>query len=93
MRPLMILIVAEAALLAFGAAALVPAYAATPADDGVTVLTAPATPAAPAQPQQPTLMSVTVGDGDTTTALAGSTIVIQEDPKTGDYHTSVAPGQ
>ena len=93
MSPLKILIIAEAALLAVGAATFVPAYAATPADDGVTVMTTPSAPAAPAQPQQPALMTVTVGDGDTTTALAGSTIVIQEDPKTGDYHTSVAPGQ
>lgn len=90
MRPLAILITAQAALFVLGAA-IVPSYAASPPDDGVTIVQS--APAAPAAPAAPTTMTVMVGDGDTITAVAGSMIVVQMDPKTGDYHSSVAAAQ
>ena len=89
MSPLKILIIAEAALLAFGVATLVPAYAATPADDGVTVLTAPAAPAAPAQPATAPMEQIRLSDGDSITAPAGTAITTAMDPKTGDFTTVI----
>jgi hypothetical protein len=92
MRPLTILAIAQIPLYAFGAmiAISATANAATPNSDGITVEQSTPAPAAPAAP--PT-QSVEVGDGDTVTAIAGSTFMVQMDPKTGDYHTIVAGPQ
>jgi hypothetical protein len=89
MRPSLILLAAQAALLLTGAAVL-PSYAASPDSDGVTVLTAPDPPS----PAAASMEAVQVADGDTISAPAGMVITTTMDPRTSDYHTVVtAAGQ